>query len=50
MILVLALLALLVPRITIALLWLLTNWFVGVFPNILWPLLGFIFLPLTTLW
>jgi hypothetical protein len=50
MILVLALLALLVPRVTIALLWLFTNWFVGVFPNILWPLLGFIFLPLTTLW
>ena len=45
MILVLALLALLVPRITIALLWLFTNWFVGVFPNILWPLLGVIFLP-----
>ena len=32
------------------LLWLFTNWFDRVFPNILWPILGFIFLPLTTLW
>ena len=50
MIFLLALLALLVPRVTIVLLWLFTNWFTGVFPNILWPILGFIFLPLTTLW
>jgi hypothetical protein len=45
-----ALLALFVPRVTILLLWLFTNWFVGVFSSILWPILGFIFLPLTTLW
>ena len=44
------LLALLVPRITILLLWLLTNWFNALFQTVLWPILGFIFLPLTLLW
>ena len=42
--------ALLVPRITIALLWLLTTWFNGLFQTALWPIVGFIFLPLTLLW
>jgi len=32
------------------LLWLFTNWFEGVFNTALWPILGFIFLPLTLLW
>ena len=50
MILLLALLALFVPRVTIVVLWLFTNWFTGVFSSILWPLLGLIFLPVTTLW
>lgn len=50
MIFLVALLAILLPRLTMALLWLFTNWFDRVFPNILWPILGFIFLPLTTLW
>jgi hypothetical protein len=50
MVLLVALLALFIPRVTILLLWLFTNWFAGVFPTILWPVLGFIFLPLTTLW
>ena len=44
------LLALLVPRITIVLLWLGTNWFDGLFTTALWPLLGFLLLPLTLLW
>ncbi|HET7604177.1 MAG TPA: hypothetical protein VFK36_14225 [Gemmatimonadales bacterium] len=46
----LALLALAVPRVVILLLWFLTNWFQGVFSSILWPILGFIFLPTTLLW
>lgn len=46
----LALLALVTPRIVIVLLWFFTAWFVGVFDSILWPILGFIFLPTTLLW
>jgi hypothetical protein len=42
--------ALFVPRITVLLLWLGTNWFVGLFRTSLWPFLGFIFLPLSLLW
>jgi hypothetical protein len=42
--------ALLIPRITIALIYLFTNWFQGIFSNLLWPVLGFIFLPTTLLW
>jgi hypothetical protein len=46
----LALLALITPRLVIVLLWLFTNWFSGVFPALLWPILGFLFLPTTLLW
>ncbi len=42
--------ALLLPRLTLVLLWLFTNWFNGVFASVLWPVLGFLVLPLTTLW
>ena len=42
--------ALLIPRVTIALLYLFTNWFQGIFSNVLFPILGFIFLPTTLLW
>lgn len=42
--------ALLVPRVTIVALWLLTSWFRGIFDTILWPILGFLFAPLTLLW
>jgi hypothetical protein len=45
-----AILALATPRLVIALLWFFTNWFNGVFDTILWPILGFIFLPTTLLW
>ena len=45
-----ALLALLTPRLLIALLWFLTTWFQGMFPTLLWPILGFLFLPTTLLW
>lgn len=47
---VLALGALLAPRIAIILLWMLTAWFDGLFTSSLWPILGFIFLPTTLLW
>jgi hypothetical protein len=46
----LALLALAAPRLVVFLLWFFTNWFRGVFDSILWPLLGFFFLPTTLLW
>jgi hypothetical protein len=42
--------ALLIPRITIGLLYFFTNWFQGIFSNLLFPILGFIFLPTTLLW
>lgn len=45
-----AVFALIFPRIVIALLWLFTNWFSGVFEGMLLPILGFLFLPTTLLW
>ena len=48
--LLLALLALLAPRIAIVLLWALTTWFDGLFTSSLWPVLGFVFLPTSLLW
>ncbi len=44
----LALLALITPRIVIIVLWFFTHWFRGV--AALWLILGFIFLPTTLLW
>jgi len=46
----LAVLALFIPRVVIIGLWLFTTWFVGVFGFILWPILGFLFAPTTLLW
>ena len=46
----LTLLALIAPRLVMVLLWLFTPWFQGVFPSLLWPVLGFVFLPTTLLW
>lgn len=43
----LALLAVAFPRVAIVLLWLFTNFFTGIYHNIVIPVLGFIFLPLT---
>lgn len=48
--LIIILLGLLVPRVVIVLLWLFTTWFEGMFATVLWPILGFIFLPTTLLW
>ena len=45
-----ALFSLIAPRLVVALLWFFSNWFQGIFDSILWPLLGFIFLPTTLLW
>ena len=42
--------ALLFPRILILILYFATDWFEGVFDTVLWPVLGFFFMPLTTLW
>lgn len=39
-----------IPRIVIAVLYFFTRWFNGVFSTILWPILGFIFMPYTLLW
>lgn len=38
------------PRFLIVGLWYFTNWFQGVFETKLWPILGFILLPITLLW
>ena len=46
----LVVLALLTPRLVVALLWFFTHWFQGLFNTLLWPILGFIFLPTTLLW
>ncbi|NQV72860.1 hypothetical protein HQ496_07040 [bacterium] len=42
--------ALILPRLTILYLWFLSNWFVGVFNSLLWPILGLFFAPTTLLW
>lgn len=45
-----AILALTAPRLGIVLLWFTSHWFRGMFPSLLWPILGFVFLPTTLLW
>lgn len=46
----LLLLALFLPRVTIFLIWLLGNGYFGrAYHTVLWPFLGFLFMPLTTL-
>ena len=42
--------ALATPRLLIAILWMFTHWFRGVFDHTIWPILGFFFLPTTVLW
>lgn len=46
----LALFALLTPRLVIVGLWLFSGWFRGMFDTLLWPILGLVFLPTTLLW
>jgi len=43
-------LSLVAPRLVVVLLWLFSHWFTGLFSTILWPIVGFIFLPTTLLW
>lgn len=38
------------PRLIIFLLYLFTDWWSAAFDSLIWPLLGFFFMPLTTLW
>jgi hypothetical protein len=45
-----AVLALATPRLVVALLYLFSHWFEGLFTSALWPVLGFFFLPTTLLW
>lgn len=47
---IVAIIALMFPRVLIVILWLFTGWFSGVFSSAFWPVLGFFFLPVTTLW
>ncbi len=44
------LIALIAPRVFIVILWFFTTWFRGVFDHMMWPVLGFVFLPTTMLW
>ncbi len=48
--LVLIFFALIAPRVVVAILWFFTRWFDALFASILWPILGFIFLPTTLIW
>ena len=45
----LVLLALFLPRLTLVLVWLFSDYLSRAYETALWPLLGFIFMPLTTL-
>lgn len=38
------------PRLVVVLLYLFTDWWSSAFDSILWPILGFFFMPLTVLW
>ena len=42
--------ALAAPRLLVALLWLFTGWFTGIFSSLLWPVLGFVLAPTSLLW
>jgi hypothetical protein len=48
--LLLVLIALLLPRALIVFVWFTSNWFHSVFDGLLWPVLGFLFAPVTLLW
>ena len=42
-------LAAMLPRVTMFFIWALTDWFSRAYATVLWPLLGFFFMPYTTL-
>lgn len=41
--------ALFLPRVTLFFIWILTSWFNQAFSTTIWPILGFLFMPYTTL-
>ena len=45
----LTLISLFIPRIMLFFIWLLTDWFARAYDGWIWPLLGFFFMPYTTL-
>lgn len=45
-----SILALATPRLVVGVLYFFTRWFDGLFDSVLWPILGFVFLPTTLLW
>src|SRR5438105_133512 len=45
----LVIIALFLPRVALLLIWLLTGWLGKAYETVLWPLLGFFFMPYTTL-
>ena len=47
--LLMSLTALLLPRVLMFFIWLLTDWFPRAFETTVWPVLGFLFMPYTTL-
>ncbi len=44
-----ALIALLMPRVVMFVIFLTTDWFKSAYETLLWPVLGFLFMPYTTL-
>ena len=46
---ILPIVSLFMPRVVMAFIWLLTNWFSLAFKTPLWPVLGFLFMPYTSL-
>jgi hypothetical protein len=44
-----ALFSLITPRVVIALIFLFTHWFSVAYQTVFWPILGFLFMPYTTL-
>jgi hypothetical protein len=45
----LPIIAIFVPRVVMFFIFLLTNWFTQAYQTMIWPLLGFLFMPYTTL-
>jgi hypothetical protein len=49
MIFLIPLLSVFVPRLVLFFIWLLSNWFSLSYKTVVWPVLGFLFMPYTTL-
>ncbi|MHC5082176.1 MAG: hypothetical protein ACYTHN_24490 [Planctomycetota bacterium] len=46
---VIAVLAMITPRLLMVLIWVTSDWFSRAYETVIWPVLGFIFMPYTTL-